>query len=149
MSRFSLIRGTFWNHFELVILGVMFFFLIVTDMFWIAVSLPYGAITLTVTAQILYWWASPRWKVRFPRITKSMLRGEIAELKYRLSVKNRVVKGYFKSLEYHMKENRRLTDEVEALKNELAEVVEARTLVEDLPESFLVDELSEAEKESC
>ncbi len=111
------IRKMFWNHFELVILGVMFSILIISNMFWIAVLLPYGIFTWIIVAQIFYWWIGPRWKARFPRVTKSMLRGEIADLKYRLSCKNQVVKGYFKAIEWHQEEFKRLHAEIEELKS--------------------------------
>jgi len=143
INRRTQLRRILWEHFELVILGVMFSLLIVTNMFWIAVFLPYGVVTWFVTAQILYWWASPRWNARFPRITKSMLRGEISKLNRLLIRKNEIIKGYFKAIEWHQEEFKRLRLEIENLKEELAEIEEARTLVEELPESFLEEELLE------
>lgn len=101
-----------WEHSLLLIIAVHFLILILTDTFWMAVLLPYGPLTWLVTAQILYWWASPRWNARFPRVTKSMLREKISELNRLVTGKNEVIMGYLKTTVHLQEEVRRLKKEI-------------------------------------
>lgn len=115
ISRISQVRGILWDYWGLCLVGTIFSVYFLLNQFWIAVLPPYGYITWPVVAQILYWWISPLWRARYPIKTKSMLRGEVADLKYKLSRKKLVVKQYSKTV-------MNLLEEIKRLKKEIVEV---------------------------
>lgn len=106
------LRKMFWNYGELWVIVVMFLVFILTNTFWVAILPPWAYVTWPVTAQIFYWWASPRWNDRFPRVTKSNLRGEISRLNHQLLSKDEIIKGYFKVVMNLQEEVRRLKKEI-------------------------------------
>jgi len=111
MSRRSRVWKILWFNGELFIIGIAFIIALFTNTFWIMVLPPFGYVTWAIIAQIVYMWASPKWMAKHPRVTKGMLRGEIADLRYKLNRKNFVVKGYSETVMNLLEEVKRLKKE--------------------------------------